>query len=95
MSPKSSARFSSQLRGAILSLHDRLAAFFERMAALTSNEALRLDISNAIIVFVHKDSSRDIEIWVGEVRNYVPRSQWSQFASDLAGIAEGEEHGAG
>lgn len=83
-------RLPSRLRGGILWVLDRLAAFFDRMAALMSVEALRLDISNTIIVFVYKEVSRDVELWVGETRNCVPRSRWSQFAADLAGIGEDE-----
>ena len=41
-----------------------------------------------MVVCIYKDVSRDIEVWVGEVKNYIPRSEWSKIVSDLAGIAD-------
>ena len=70
---------------------DRLAAFFEHLAALTTGPVLKLYIPNAMVVCIYKDVSRDIEVWVGEVKNYIPRSEWSKIVSDLAGI--GDSHG--
>ena len=67
---------------------DRLAAFFEHLAALTTGPVLKLYIPNAMVVCIYKDVSRDIEVWVGEVKNYIPRSEWSKIVSDLAGIAD-------
>ena len=87
---KDSVRFSTKLRAGIFWLLDRLAAFFEYMAASTTDKVLRLYISNAIVVWVYEDASRDIGVWVGEAVNDIPRSQWSKFADDFAGIAEGE-----
>jgi hypothetical protein len=69
-------------------LLDRLAAFFERLAALTTDPVLKLYMPNAMVACIYKDVSRDIEIWVGEVANYIPRSEWSKIVSDLAGIAD-------
>ena len=69
-------------------LLDRLAAFFEHLAALTTDPVLKLYIPNAMVVCIYKDVSRDIEVWVGEVKNYIPRSEWSKIVSDLAGIAD-------
>ena len=69
-------------------LLDRLAAFFEHLAALTTDPVLKLYIPNAMVVCVYKDVSRDIEVWVGEVVSYIPRSEWSKIVSDLAGIAD-------
>ena len=40
-------------------LLDRLAAFFERLAALTTDPALTLIIPNAMVVCVYKDVSRE------------------------------------
>jgi hypothetical protein len=77
-------------RGLVFWLLDRLAAFFEHLAALTTDPILRLYIPNAMVVCIYKDVSRDIEIWVGEVKNYIPRSEWSKIVSDLAGIAEND-----
>ena len=87
---KDSVRFSTKMRAGIFWLLDRLAAFFEYMAALTTDKVLRLYISNAIIVCIYEDVSREIGIWVGEALNYIPRSQWNKFTYDFAGIAEGE-----
>ena len=67
---------------------DRLAAFFEHLAALTTDPVLKLYIPNAMVVCTYKDVSRDIEVWVGEVVSYIPRSEWSKIVSDLAGIAD-------
>jgi hypothetical protein len=60
-------------------LLDRLAAFFERLAALTTDPVLKLYMPNAMVVCIYKDVSRDIEIWVGEVANYIPRSEWRKI----------------
>ena len=60
-------------------LLDRLAAFFEHMAALTTDPVLTLYIPNAMVVCVYKDVSRDIEVRVGEDINYIPRSEWSKI----------------
>lgn len=85
-------RFSNQLRTGLFWLLDRLAAFFDGMAALTTDKVLRLRISNAIIVCVYEDLSRDIDIYVGETSNYISRSQWNKFADDFEMIAEGDEY---
>lgn len=87
---RNSVRFSTKLRAGIFWLLDRLAAFFEDMAALTTDKVLRLYISNAIVVWVYEDVSRDIGIWVGELPNYVPRSEWNKFTDDAERVAEGE-----
>ena len=71
-------------------LLDRLAAFFEHLAALTTDPVLKLYIPNAMVVCIYKDVSRDIEVWVCEVKNYIPRSEWSKIVSDLAGIADSQ-----
>ena len=70
-------------------LLDRLAAFFEHLAALTTDPVLKLYKPNAMVVCVYKDVSRDIEIGFGEDINYIPRSEWNKIVSDLAGIADG------
>jgi hypothetical protein len=75
-------------RELIFWLLDRLAAFFEHLAALTTDPVLKLYIPNAMVVCIYKDVSRDIEVWVGEVKNYIPRSEWSKIVSDLEGIAD-------
>ncbi len=67
---------------------DRLAAFFEHLSALTTEPVLKLYIPNAMVVCIYKDVSRDIEVWVGEVKNYIPRSEWSKIVSELAGTAD-------
>jgi hypothetical protein len=85
---KNFVRFSSQLRAGIFWLLDWLAVFFERLAELTTDKVLRLRISNAIILCVYEDLSRDIDIWVGETSSYITRSQWNKFANDFEGIAE-------
>ena len=69
-------------------LLDRLATFFEHLAALTTVPALTLHIPNTMVVCVYKDLSRDIEIWFSDDINYIPRSEWSKIVSDLAGIAD-------
>src|ERR1700722_10287040 len=69
-------------------LLDRLAAFFEPLAALTTDPVLTLYIPNAMVVCVYKDVSRDIEVRVGEDINYIPRSEWIKIVSDFAGIAD-------
>ena len=71
-------------------LLDRLAAFFEQLAALTTVPALTLIIPNAMVVCVYKDVSRAIEIRFGEDIHCIPRSEWSKIVSDLAGIADSD-----
>jgi hypothetical protein len=74
-------------RELIFWLLDRLAAFFEQLAALTEVPALRLHIPNAYVC-VYKDVSRDVEMRFNDDINYIPRSEWSKIVSDLAGIAD-------
>ncbi len=79
-------------RNLIVWLLDRLAAFFERLAALTTDPELKLYIPNAMVVCIYKDASREIELWVGEAKNCISRSEWNKIVSELSAIADGREY---
>ncbi len=79
-------------RDLIIWLLDRLAAVFERLAALTTDPVLKLYIPNAMVVCIYKDVSRDIEVWVGEGKNCISRSEWNKIVSELSAIADGREY---
>ncbi len=79
-------------RNLIVWLLDRLAAFFERLAALTTDPELKLYIPNAMVVCIYKDVSRDIELWVDETKNCILRSEWNKIVSELSAIAVGREY---